>query len=308
MGGWPNLFIVGAPKCGTTSMRGWLSTHPNVLISRFKEPRFYDTDLAARFRISRAAYGRLYQDMTDEHAFAGEATPWYLYSRDAVPNIEREVPSARYVVGVRNPADLAHAIFSQLRANRTEPIADFAEAWAASPIRRQGRGGPRFLAEPRLLDYQRSCALGEQVGRLLGHVPRERVHVVVLDDLRADPRHEYLRLLGFLGLPDDGRDDFKPANSSFRIRSTIAERAISAGMKGERVLKAKLGRTPVTSRPLLKAHMLNRERVPRQAMDPGLRREIDEFFADDVADLGRLLERDLSAWTAPDGTAGNRAP
>jgi hypothetical protein len=293
---WPNFFILGAPKCGTTSLRLWLSEHPDVFVSRFKEPRFYDTDLAARWRISREAYGRLFEDVSDQHVAAGEATPWYLYSRDAVPNIEREVPAARYIVGVRNPADLAHAIFNQLRLNKTESIPDFGEAWAASPLRRRGGGARRLVAEPRLLDYQSVCALGEQLGRLYALVPRERVLVVVLDDLAEDPGREYRRVLEFLGAPDDHRDALPTANASFRIRYRPAQRVISLGMKSERVLKAKLGRPPVTSPFMQSLNARNRIAAPREALDPALRRAIEEHFADDVAELGKLLDRDLSAW------------
>ena len=40
----PNFFILGAPKCGTTSLASWLSTHPNAYMSSQKEPFFFDTD------------------------------------------------------------------------------------------------------------------------------------------------------------------------------------------------------------------------------------------------------------------------
>jgi hypothetical protein len=40
----PNLFIVGAPKCGTTSLHYWLSQHPEIFMSEPKEPKFFCTD------------------------------------------------------------------------------------------------------------------------------------------------------------------------------------------------------------------------------------------------------------------------
>jgi hypothetical protein len=40
----PNFFILGAPKCGTTSLAEWLGTHPNIFLSAVKEPHFFNTD------------------------------------------------------------------------------------------------------------------------------------------------------------------------------------------------------------------------------------------------------------------------
>lgn len=40
----PNFFIVGAPKCGTTSLAHWLAGHPQVFMSPVKEPHFFNTD------------------------------------------------------------------------------------------------------------------------------------------------------------------------------------------------------------------------------------------------------------------------
>ena len=40
----PNFFILGAPKCGTTSVAAWLSEHQEVYMSPTKEPHFFNTD------------------------------------------------------------------------------------------------------------------------------------------------------------------------------------------------------------------------------------------------------------------------
>ena len=40
----PNLFLIGAPKCGTTSLASYLSDHPQIFVSDPKEPHFFNTD------------------------------------------------------------------------------------------------------------------------------------------------------------------------------------------------------------------------------------------------------------------------
>lgn len=38
----PNLFIIGAPKTGTTALANNLAQHSEIYISKYKEPRFFD--------------------------------------------------------------------------------------------------------------------------------------------------------------------------------------------------------------------------------------------------------------------------
>ena len=40
-GQWPNLFIVGVAKGGTSSLFAYLEQHPDVYMSRVKEPHFF---------------------------------------------------------------------------------------------------------------------------------------------------------------------------------------------------------------------------------------------------------------------------
>jgi hypothetical protein len=250
-------------------------------------------------RVDEEGYQRLFAGVEQRHLAVGEATPWYLYSTDAVPNILEVSPDARFVVGIRKPSDMAYALWEQLRMDDTESIGDFAEAWRASPERRAGRRVPRKVAEPRLLDYQSTCRLGEQVGRLLDRADRERVHVYRLDDLRDDPGSVYRSVLELLGLPDDERTEFPVWNSAKEVRVRWLQPAISAARKGERVAKAKLGRPPVNSALLRKVHQMNRTTRARPPMDPALGEEIDAYFADDVALLAEVTGLDLSGW-APD--------
>lgn len=56
----PNFFILGVPKCGTSSLAWWLSQHPQVWFSRIKEPHFFNDDSGFRQVRAKAAYDRLF--------------------------------------------------------------------------------------------------------------------------------------------------------------------------------------------------------------------------------------------------------
>ena len=292
----PNFFIIGAPKCGTTSLASWLSEHPNIYMSPIKEPHFYNTDLRdVRIRDPKE-YERLFRGASDKHIAVGEASVFYLFSKVAVPRIEKEHPGARYIVMVRNPIDMAYSLWDQFVFSGVEHISSFEEAWRLSEERAAGRAALPWTRDPRLLDYKSVCRLGEQVERLLNVVPKERVLVVILDDMKADPRSQYLRVLDFLGVPDDGRTEFPVHNPAKERRWPGLGRAVQMFLTARR----RLGLPGFNTGLLSKLDKLNTRYRPRPPLSPNMRRAMADYFRDDVRLLGQMIERDLSHWLQQD--------
>jgi len=115
--------------------------------------------------------------------------------------------------------------------------------------------------------YSQVAKLGTQIERLLEIFPREQVHAIILDDLREDPRSVYLRTLQFLGLSDDGRQDFEVHN----------KRRLSRGG-------------------ILSAFGLRKSGVPTTTVSPQFEDELRRHFAGEVEKLERILGRDLQSW------------
>jgi hypothetical protein len=186
-----------------------------------------------------------------------------------------------------------------------EDVPHFAQAWALQDRRRRGEAIPRRCREPRLLLYGEVGMLGRQVRQLIEVAGRERCFFILFDDLRADAIGVYRTLLDFAGLPDDGRTEIRHKNENRAYRrawlqplvmnppATIARLAGLFSDTGNTRLRALV--RPLRRR-LKKA---NTERVARSALSPELRRELSDFFREDVGELGRLLRRDLSGWLEP---------
>lgn len=292
----PNFFIIGAPKCGTTSLATWLADHPEIYMSPVKEPGFFSADLG-QDKLTRREYEMLFRDAPDESKAIGEASTSYLFSKVAVPAIEREIAGARYIVMVRNPIDMAYSLHEQQIVLGNEHIKDFAKAWALSEERARGQKVTSWCREPKLLDYKSVCRLGEQLQRLFRTVPQGRVLVVVLDDVKENPRREYLRVLRFLGVSDDGRTEFPVYNSAKSRQWPALRKAVLVVDKVSHSVKRALGIPTIWGTGILhRLDSLNLRYRPRPPMPPELRAELAEYFRDDVALLSRLLERDLSDW------------
>lgn len=292
----PNLFILGAPKCGTTALASYLDQHPEIFISRPKEPHYFNEDFANRHTRRLADYRACFLGAAPRHRVVGEASVLYLYSQVAVPNILAFSPDAKFIVMVRNPLEMAPSWYSEATYSSTygETAPTFEQAWLLQDERRAGRSVPPICREPKVLLYRELCCVGGQLRRLLSLVPRERVQIVVFDDFVRDTRAEYEKVLRHLGVDSDGRRSFPVVNAAkrythpgayhrfVRVRNTVKkalgiDRALGLGGVVRSALTTARERQPVSER---------------------VRGAMIRDFTEDVRLLETLLERDLAHWLA----------
>lgn len=303
----PDLFIVGAPKSGTTSLYEWLKGHPEVFMTPVKEPCFYARDLAQdksgnflRYESDRDRYLALFADAGDAKR-VGEASTRYLYSRDAPSLIAQDQPGARIVAVLRNPVDMIASLHAHKLAGGTEDLADFEQALAAEVDRHAGRRIPRD-SNPLLATYRDRAHFGEQIERWFDVFGRDQVHVILFEEMVRDPAAHFGRLLEFLDVDRTYRpDSFGAHNRAHGARGgllrTVA-RTRPVQFVTWRVLPSLMGdaRTRELSRRF--GHSRLRRRVIQRAEVPDeLRRRLEAGFAPDVARLSGLLGRDVaSVW------------
>lgn len=292
----PNFFVLGAPKCGTTSLDAWLAAHPRIFTAP-KEPDYFINDNAGDMN-NLTQYESLFAAATDAHIAIGETSPKYLRHPHALANILRYNNAAKFIVMVRNPVDMAASWHAQQLLNDNENTRDFETAWNLQERRRAGDAIPRLCYAPANLLYADVCALGEQLKRVYERVPAERVHVILFDDLAADPAAVYRAALAFLGAPDDGRAAFESHNRGrlprLRYVNRIAREAHARLAKAKNALGI---RRAFNAGALVKRlSRLNTQDEFRAPMRPEFRRALNDYFADDVRLLAALSGRDLSHW------------
>lgn len=288
----PKLFLIGAPKCGTTSLASWLSCHPGIFMCTPKEPDYYAPDVASSIEAETlAAYQALFANALPGQVL-GEASTTYLRSRMAVPAILRDTPDARLVVCLRHPVDFAISAHAQLVRTGREPESDFVRAWALQETRRIAPSPRSANHNPADLLYREMSMLGAQVGRLLEVARREQVAFVLLEDIRCDPGGVYRTVLAHAGVADDGRQEFPVYNERRTPRSRAVARASHFGS----ALRRRLG----IPHGLGLGRMLNRvnETASVAGPDPAFRAVLLETFREDIHLLAKLTGRDLNHWLA----------
>ena len=292
----PNFFLIGAPKCGTTSMADWLSQNRQVFVSTPKEPAYFSTDVDQSRYGSLAAYEALFDAANDEHRAIGEASTHYLWSAVAVPRILEYNPEARFIVMLRSPLAMARSVHAHNLRNAREDLADFAAAWRAQDERRRGTRIPRGCPSPNVLQYGEICRLGAQVERLFSFVERDQVHVVLLEDMQADPARSYSEVAAFLGVEPTPLPSFTPRNVRSEARFTFLMRWSNYLTKA----RIGLGLRPtglMTTGAIAWIKRLNM--TPSRRPPPlgdAIRSELTSYFSEDVQRLGRAIGRDLSHW------------
>lgn len=111
----PNLFIVGAPKCGTTTLYEYLSGHPEILMSKEKEPAFFDKDQffdSDNNAIEHAWYSYLesYQISSGrKFKYLGDATPTMVYPKMAQRVHRMCGTDVKVIIALREPTKRAYS-------------------------------------------------------------------------------------------------------------------------------------------------------------------------------------------------------
>lgn len=292
---YPDFYIVGAAKSGTTSLFRYLAQHPSIFVPWKKEPHYFaDPSVHAGGEYCTLdAYLRLYQDCP-RGVRAGDGSTSYLPSRSSAARIKEVRPDAKILVVLRNPVDRAYSHYWHQRVRFAEEMS-FEDAIEDEP-RRIERGIPYgFL-------YVRTGLYFEQVSRFVD-VFGANVRIHLFDDLRSDRGTLCRDVLSFLEVePERHMDTARVHHRSGPLRSQTLGRLLVMPFPGRR----KLARRWPQRMKALKVAVSQRNVTRPPPMNPDTRLRLTEVVRPDVERLQDLLGRDLSAWLDPRSKPGRR--
>lgn len=291
----PNLFIVGAPKCGTTSLYEYLKGHPQIFMSLRKEPSFWATDLTYLRKFPNLdAYLQLFEDADGSHRYLGEASAVYLRSETAIPAIRDFTPDARLIVMLRNPVDMLPSLHSERRFRFGENEPDFETAWRKEE---QGYLHPRYHGSGPSR-YRDMANYPLQIERVFHYFPREQVHIILFHDFIRNTGEVYKELIDWLEIDDDGRRVFDRFNENKIWKNERLGKFLITPPPVLRKLTTLYKRvTGAKEVPFRKtAYDLNMTNIERKPISPAFRRELTDYFREDTDKLSILIGRDLSHW------------
>jgi hypothetical protein len=310
-------FIVGAPRCGTTTLASYLQQHPDVCFSVVKEPHYFtqhdftgQSEAEIREHVAQEYLERFYGQCPGTEKLRAEGSVTYLYAPDQMAPILKLWPDAKFIIALRDPLSMLPSLHARLLVTGDETIRDFRVAWSKLGERALGRSIPKQAIDPRWLRYDEAGMLGRHVERFLAAVGRERCHIVLFDDLSRDAEGTYRELCAFLGIEPWPETQFKVERFNKTIRIGWLQRlmkrppkAIRTALAGEQFHKRekKVGAMAslwLTAIFRVRARLLEWNKVPakREPLDPAVRQQIIDRMRDDVILLSKVIDRDLSHW------------
>jgi hypothetical protein len=265
----PNLFIIGAMKCGTTSLHNYLDEHPSISMSTIKEPNIF---VGPKWREDISRYGSL---LDGDAPIRGESSTNYakypLFA-DVPPRIASMAPDAKLVYLVRDPLSRCISQWVHNVGQGREP--------------RNLDDAIRDLEDPEN-SYVWSGRYATQLERYLEHFPLERVLVLDQAELRTEREATIRTVFRFLGVEDGF------TSPEFAAEFNKGERKRRLGPVAARLRRSQLKviyeRLPGSVKPAA-GWMRRRIGTPiaRPRLDPALRAELLALYEDELTRLEAL--------------------
>ncbi len=274
----PDFVGIGVPRGGSTWLHELLAAHPRICVpERRKEigyfHRFYDR--------GPDWYAGFFPPDAEKHFYqaVGEITPGYLYSPEAARRMAEMSSVKRLLLIARHPVD---RLYSQY-------------VW------RMRHDGYRGSFEQFLHDYpgaeSKSC-YARHLQSYLQHFRREQILILITEEAVGDPRSAARQVCEFLGadaeqMPATAGAERVNASSvprfggAFKAASRLREKLVQWDLdfvvRGAKALG-------------LKRLLVGRATARPQPLDPSLRRQLADRFADDVRRLEEILGRPIAVW------------
>jgi len=310
----PNFFIIGAGKTGTTSLHGYLNQHPEIYMSPVKEPCYFAPEIRTgnfspgfRGHVQRQTrklknilndgepvqplgwiaqdwdnYLRLFRNVRAEKAI-GEASAAYLWSAAAAANIHAQIPEARIVMILRDPAERAFSQYlHQVSVGLTR--ASFREH-----IERALRDPHQHLSI--YYPFLEAGLYAAQVKRFLDLFPRDQVRIYWYEEAWSNPSDLLRDLFQFLEVDPEFQAD--TTRKSLERRRPRFARA-HYYLKKFNIWRPLRAMVPESLRPGLRSAAFRSGSAIK--IDPADRQFLIDYYRADVEHLSSMLNRDLSNW------------
>ncbi len=219
----PDFIIIGAQRCGTTSLFRYLERHPDVVPAAVKEIHYFDHSYHLgptwyRSFFPTRPYLGLAARLRRRTPITGEASPYYVFHPFVPQRVFQTVPGVRLVLLLRNPVDRAFSHYRHMVKEGLESAPSFAEAIRREPQRLAG-AGERLLADSTAASFEHChfsyVARGVYVDQLMAWrrlFPREQILILKSEEFFGNTRAIFNRVLSFLGLAEWDGPEFAVHN------------------------------------------------------------------------------------------------
>jgi len=285
MTNYPNLFLIGAPKSGTTSLAAELGQHPEIFCPKEKEPRYYDSTVFYDFpedqnRVSKSQYLDLYSGVAPQKKWLLDASVFVMYSLDAVQRIVEDSPEAKFIIVVRDPLSASKSMHSQrlktFYTHLREVNDDFYTCFDLLPLRRKGEAYPEGCRNKILFRYDLLYSYELYLPKLIEFLG-SRLLIIGYKAYSQNPEQVHEKITAFLNVDTNNEFQSEQRNKSEVVDNNYLTR--SAYWLANRLYPFRRALKPLwdLAKPL--KTLIIKKKVRTQNLDPSGDARVREAFS-----------------------------
>ena len=227
----PDLFLIGAPKSGTSALVSAIGQHPDIYVPSKKEPRYFDAhtfyDYQEDYPIrSIGDYLSLYKSIDAQNAsYRIDGSVFNMYSLESIKNILKMSPNAKFIIILRDPVSASKSMHAQRLKSpfvRMREISeDFCTCWKSLDMRKSGKMYPKNCRNKFLFRYDLLYKYELYIPKILGMVSSENIYIDRHERFKNDPESVYKDIFSFLDVKFDFLHETKKVNPSYIGKTTL---------------------------------------------------------------------------------------
>jgi len=283
MSNWPNFFIVGASRSGTTSLYEYLKKNPEIFLSPIKEPNYFSPSLDPNLLImkpikDKEKYLSLFKNVKEE-TVVGEASANYLWDPKAPQLISNVVPLAKIIIILRDPIERAFSHYLMHLSNGTET--------------RSFRIVIKDAIKPTSNDYIRRIVeagfYSKQLQRYKKYFKADQMKILIFEEFIQDTEKHVKEVMEFLNVNEHIPKNIRIKYNQYSIpRGEISSNVLRSEMVkqlGQKILSQSMGT-------FLVKKVLNKK-VDKPEMSEQDRRFLEGLYRSDSLELQKILNKGI---------------
>jgi hypothetical protein len=287
----PNLFIIGVPKAGTTSIARYLQEHPDILVSKPKETCFHILEYDRGLKYYLQKY---FNEYSGQQVVCDASIMNMYFSELTASKIHRDFPECKLLVILRDPVERAYSDYRSAANDGLETLS-FEKAFEAENSRLKNDQWPLHVR----MYFERGMYF-KQIQKYLDYFDLKKIKFVIYEEFFNDPFQGILDLLKFLEVTEDFKIDVKKAynKNEWQVRNIYLQRFLRPDHKIGTIVKKIL---PDSLRlrgkdKLLKLKQYNLKKTEWSRIDDKFKKHLSEYYAESNHNIEKYLGIQVSKW------------
>lgn len=288
----PNFICIGAPKCGTTTLYDILKTHPEIYLSSFKEPHFFN--VPENYQKGIAYYEKEYFSLVKNEKSIGEFTPSYLFDPEVPKRIFNDLAKdVKFIIILRNPLDRAYSHYRHTKRDGFEELA-FEEALKSEEARLNTNNYYFKLK----YSYCSQGMYAQHIQEYLKYFDRKQFKVILFEEFVANQQKVVDEVLDFLGVQHTCLDVNIKSNPARAIRFKWVSQIMASKGVVKKIIKSffpSKGLRQKLRTFIMESNTKEAGVVERLTSDEKVR-ITKQYFEKGIQDLEVVIGKRLTSW------------